>query len=188
MALDPTEPTTRSDPGARDPSPPLLKLLRALSSGAVAALVTWLIAHRLLDPESGAMVQEALMVLLMGILMATGAYARDRGWLVGRFFALPLALLLAGSLVACRTVTPRDAWRPPLATYSAAASGMAVYCDLPEADAESCIKAAKTTLYVEPVIQATQRAIKAGTATDAMLESSTAVVDAAIPTIQEVNP
>lgn len=96
------------------------------------------------------------------------------------------ALVLSSYGIGCATASPREAWGTALATYSAAAAGMAVYCDLPEADADACIKAARATLVAEPVIEATQGAIRDGTASDALLESSTAKLETITPVIEGV--
>jgi len=175
---------TRTDPGARDPSPPLLKLVRAVVAGLVASGAAWLVAHGILNVESRGPVEDAAMLLLMGLLMAFGAHARDRGWFIGKFIALALVLGLAGP-IACKTATPREAWGTALATYSAAAAGMAVYCDLPDADADSCIKAARATLVAEPIIAGTQEAIRNGTASEGLLESSTSRLGDLTTTVEE---
>lgn len=175
---------TRTDPGARDPSPPLYKLGRAAVAGLVASGVTWLVSHGLLDASDRGLIEEGAVVLLMGLLMAFGAHARDRGWFIGKFIALALVLGLAGP-IACKTATPREEWGTALATYSAAAAGMAVYCDLPDADADSCIKAARATLVAEPIIAGTQEAIRNGTASEGLLESSTSRLGDLTTTVEE---
>lgn len=176
---------TRTDPGARDPSPPVYKFLRALVSGVIGGAVAWLVAHKIIGEEVRGQVQEALMVLFMGSLMAFGAYSRDRGWFIGKFLALPLAFLLVGC-----AATPLKAWRTAVDGYTAAGVAMAVYCDERnfKASASACVKAAAATLKAEPLLEATNGMLQSGAISDADLEARTKELEALTETVQEVNP
>ncbi len=171
------------DSSTRAPSPSWAKLVRFLGTFVAAKLTLWAQPFGLtLTPED----QLWIAAGVAAVVGAIGTEARDRGWPVLRHLAMPLVfgLVVAGPL-ACKTATPREAWGTALATYSAAAAGMAVYCDLPDADAEKCIEAARATLVAEPIIAGTQDAIQSGTASEALLENSTETLQKITGTVEE---
>ncbi len=132
-------------------------------------------------------------ILALANMIAVGGLSGGSGGggssTLGRVGAVALFVGAASlPFVGCATATPREAWGAALTGYTAAAAGMALYCDLPEADAEACIKAAKATLVAEPIIEATQAAIVSGAATDEALERDTGRLKDLTPTVEGALP
>lgn len=181
--------TTRTDPGARDPSPPIYKLLRAGMAGLIATAVTWLVSHGILGEADRGVVEEAAVIVLMGAIMAFGSYARDRGWSIGAFLSVPLAFVLGGSL-ACASLPkpPAEAYAATLGTYRALAGGFAAYCMSPEAEPDPCVRAAQATLQADRAIDALEGLIRSGEATDSAYSAAEVQLRDAMPSLMEVQP
>ena len=180
---------TRTDPVARDPSPPAYKLYRALVAGVIASAVTWLIAHGILGESERSVVQDGATVVLMGALMAFGAHARDRGWQIGRFLAVPLLLALGlGCASFSKVRPPAEAYAATLGTYRALAAGMAAYCAAPEAQADPCVRAARATLTADRAIDGLEALIRSGAATDGSYAAAEVALRDSMPALSEVQP
>ena len=175
------------DPDTRAPSPAWAKVLRIFAAAVAAKLVLWLSG---LGVDLDASDQVAIVTLFVAVVGAIGTEARDRGWPVLRWLALPFALLSLSGPVACATgkVSPAKAFAAAVGTYETLAVGMAIYCEQPEAHADACIRAAKATLTAERILASTRAAVDAGTATDAQLEAATDALEDVTPELRRVQP
>lgn len=103
-------------------------------------------------------------------------------------FACAFVLLAYGA--GCATLSGAKAWDSALKSYRALATGMALYCapENPVADAGACVRAAIESAKADDVIRAVEAARTKGQATDAYLEANAAMLRAAEPALEEVQP
>lgn len=175
------------DATTRAPSPAWAKVLRICAAALAAKLALWLSGWGVALDASD---QVALVTLFVAVVGAIGTEARDRGWPVLRWLALPLALLTLSGPVACASgkVSPAKAFAAAAGTYETLAVGMAIYCEQPAAHADACIRAAKATLMAERILASTRAAVDAGSATDAQLEAATGALEEITPELRRVQP